>query len=91
LLKLNLPSFAVSALTIFYALVAFAQTTANISGTVHDATGAVLHDVQITVRNLETGVTRTVRTGDNGRFLVPGLAVGRYLRRVRPLIRVRLS
>ena len=50
MLKLNLPSFTVRTLTLLFALVASAQTTANISGTVHDATGAVLTNAQITVR-----------------------------------------
>src|SRR5688572_21663476 len=78
-------------LGLFFALAATAQTTANIGGTVRDATGAVLRDVQMSARNMETGVSRNTRTGVDGRFLVPALPVGRYevraeLERFRPRV-----
>jgi hypothetical protein len=52
--------------------------TGSISGTVEDPTGAVTPGVQITVRNVETGITRTVETGPAGRYLVTNLAPGSY-------------
>jgi hypothetical protein len=60
-------------------MAATAQTTsAHLTGRVHDASGALLPNVRVTVRNAETGLSREVRTGPDGVFNVPALAVGRY-------------
>ncbi|MBI2822594.1 MAG: TonB-dependent receptor [Acidobacteria bacterium] len=57
----------------------FAQeTTATLSGVVQDDSGAVLPGVSVAVRNLETGRTREVITGDEGRYRLPNLALGSY-------------
>lgn len=50
----------------------------TLTGVVHDQTGANLHGVAITLRNLGTGATRTVTSNDDGRWMVPGLSVGSY-------------
>jgi hypothetical protein len=68
-----------------------AQTLANLSGRVQDATGAVLSGVRVAVKNTETGLTREVRTNSDGSFNVPALAIGRYearaeLERFRPTL-----
>lgn len=55
-----------------------AQTSANISGRVQDASGAVLAGVRVIVKNADTGFTREARTGSDGAFTVPALSVGRY-------------
>ena len=52
------------------ALVLWAQVTASISGRVEDATGAGVGGATVTVKNLETGATRAVTTGDSGNFRV---------------------
>jgi Carboxypeptidase regulatory-like domain/TonB dependent receptor-like, beta-barrel len=57
---------------------AMAQTTATISGTVQDSSGAVLQNVTITVTNQGTQFVRTVVTSAQGRYVVPGLPPGRY-------------
>ena len=57
---------------------AFAQTYANLSGRVQDASGAVLSGARVVVKNAETGLTRETRTTADGIFNVPALAVGRY-------------
>src|SRR5262249_30957491 len=53
-------------------------TSATLSGTIKDDTGGVLPGVDVVVRNLDTGLTRSVVTDANGYFTVPGLAPGRY-------------
>src|SRR5688572_29728703 len=56
-----------------------AQTTNGvISGIVSDAQGAVLPGVTLTLRNTETGLTRTNVTETDGRFRVGGLPPGPY-------------
>jgi hypothetical protein len=88
----------VAALAVFVVLTNFitaagAQPTSTaIAGSVVDASGAVLPGVTIVVRHLETGATRTVASGAEGRFVVAGLPVGPYELRAelpgfRPLVR----
>ena len=50
----------------------------SINGVVHDKTGAALQGVTITVRQFETGATRTLITDGDGRFSAPSLPVGNY-------------
>src|SRR5215471_4352298 len=59
--------------------VAFAQIfTASITGTVMDVSGAVLPRAAISVKHLETGITRTAEADSNGSFTVTSLPVGAY-------------
>ncbi len=53
-------------------------TSATISGTIKDQTAAVLPGVDVVVKNLDTGLTRTAVTDGKGYFTVPGLPPGRY-------------
>src|SRR5882672_12658679 len=53
-------------------------TTATLSGTVRDETGASLPGVTLTVRNVATGVTRTATTDSEGRYLVSALNPAEY-------------
>ena len=57
---------------------AFAQSTGTITGTVTDATGAVIPNTPVTVRNQGTGAERITATDSSGIYLVPSLPVGRY-------------
>src|SRR5713101_2334431 len=50
----------------------------TISGTVADASGRVVKDVQITITNVATGVTREVTTNDEGFYSAPNLLPGTY-------------
>ena len=50
----------------------------TISGTVHEATGASLDGAAVTVRQIETGATRNLTTGADGRFYAPSIPVGAY-------------
>ena len=53
-------------------------TTGTIEGTLSDQTGAVLPDVNITLKNVETGIVRVLLTDDHGLFRAPLLLVGHY-------------
>ena len=72
------------ALAVFAALVsaispAAAQTaTGQITGTVRDATGAVMSGVKVVVTNQQTGLTRETKTGSNGDYVLPLLPAGVY-------------
>ena len=58
---------------------AFAQlTTADILGTVTDATGAVVPNASVTIVNLDTKETRAVTSNSSGEYVVSLLPVGRY-------------
>jgi hypothetical protein len=50
----------------------------TISGTVREATGASLSGAAVTVRQIETGATRSLTTGADGRFYAPSIPVGAY-------------
>ncbi len=54
-------------------------TTATISGTVSDSTGAVIPGATVTVRNVETGISRTVTTSTEGRYAALQLGLGGYV------------
>src|SRR5436190_8315945 len=75
--------FAIRVL-IFFALCSspfaiFAQTsTANLSGTVTDANGAVVPGATVTVTDLATRLQRTATTNDAGQFVVPLLPASKY-------------
>jgi hypothetical protein len=51
---------------------------ATIAGTVRDATGATVNGATVTVRQTETGATRTLVTGADGRYAAPSVPVGNY-------------
>jgi hypothetical protein len=60
---------------------AFAQarlTGADLQGVVTDATGGALPGATVTIVNVETGLTRTVVAGADGRYLIPALPPGTY-------------
>jgi hypothetical protein len=59
---------------------AFAQgeTTSAIVGQVADATGAVVPGATVTITNQETGLKRSAKTDDGGRFNFPQLKPGAY-------------
>src|SRR3954452_11179562 len=55
---------------------AFAQVTAAVSGTVEDASGGALSGVTVSVKSVETGISRQTTTGEGGAFRVLWLPVG---------------
>jgi Carboxypeptidase regulatory-like domain len=52
--------------------------TGNISGTVADASGAVIAGATVTVTNTATGTSTTLTSNDQGRYNAPDLVVGPY-------------
>jgi Carboxypeptidase regulatory-like domain len=59
---------------------AWTQTaTGQITGTVTDASGAVMQGVKVVVTSQQTGLTRETTTSDVGSYTVPLLPVGVYL------------
>ncbi len=61
-------------------MVTFAQvTTATILGTVSDPSGAQVPNASVTARNADTGLTRTVVSGEDGNFRMEFLPVGNYV------------
>ena len=66
---------AVSVLALFLLThtTAWAQATAQLTGTVRDESGAVLPGVTVTVTQTDTGFTRTVVTEGSGAYIIPNL------------------
>lgn len=60
-----------------FSLCAFSQT-AQITGTVTDASGAVVPGVKVVATDINTGVARDTVTNEAGNYLVTALLPGRY-------------
>jgi Carboxypeptidase regulatory-like domain/TonB dependent receptor len=58
--------------------VSFAQSTATLSGTVTDPTGAVVPNASVKVRSLATNTLRETVSDSAGAFVVPSLQPGDY-------------
>src|SRR5262245_29237312 len=57
---------------------AWAQATAQISGTVRDQSGAVLPGVEVTATQTSTGISRSTVSNETGAYLMPNIPVGPY-------------
>src|SRR5215218_7275542 len=53
-------------------------TTGQIQGLIQDANGAVVPGVNVEIKNLETNLSRTVTTNEDGRYVALGLQPGNY-------------
>ena len=51
---------------------------ATVVGTVVDAAGAALPNVNITATNVESGLTKTIQTNGFGQYVIPDLNIGHY-------------
>src|ERR1044071_630084 len=71
-------SGAVALILVLASGFAWAQATAQLSGTVRDESGLVLPGVTVTVTQTDTGFTRTVVTEDTGVYVMPNLPTGPY-------------
>lgn len=72
--------YVVSSLLVFLitSLGAHAQSTASLTGTVTDPSGAVVANAQVKVISLQTGAERVVPTDGAGLYAVPSLQPGDY-------------
>src|SRR5438876_2603154 len=72
--------FGVLAVMLAIPLAAVAQpTTATIVGTLSDPRGSTVPGAQVTARNADTGLTRTVTSSDEGTYRLEFLPVGNYV------------
>ena len=72
-------SIVLTAMLAVLVIPVFAQLpTATILGVAKDSSGGVLPNVTVTVTNVDTGATRTVKTSDDGEYRASELPVGRY-------------
>jgi hypothetical protein len=53
-------------------------TTGTISGIVQDQSGAAVAGVEVTIRNVDTGISRTLTSDAGGRYTAPDLPLGNY-------------
>src|SRR6266403_3228411 len=61
-----------------------AQTElAGVSGRITDQSGAVIVDAEVEIKNVETNVSTTVKTNQDGLYTIPSLHPGHYLINVR--------
>jgi hypothetical protein len=71
---------AAIAVVLLTPLAAHAQiTSATIVGNVNDPGGAAVGGAQVTARNVDTGLTRTVTSGEEGAYRLEFLPVGNYV------------
>jgi hypothetical protein len=74
--------FFIAILTVLFAIsfprIAFAQSDTSIWGIVNDASGAAIPGATVTIKNTETGETRTITSDQAGKFNASALAVGHY-------------
>ncbi len=70
-------------LAIVFGWTAFAQSiSGSLAGSVVDSSGSVVPGASVRITNEETGLERTVDTGESGDFVFPGLVPGLYTIRV---------
>jgi len=71
--------FALILFVVMGASTAFAQyTTARLSGTVEDNTGAAVPGATVTIEQVGTGYKQVVKSAAAGEYLFPSLPVGQY-------------
>src|SRR2546425_8255800 len=75
----HLTAWGVFIFLLAFSVAGLAQTfRGTILGTVTDQTGAVVPGAKVTVRNVDTGLTRETQTTGDGSYTVPELPIGNY-------------
>jgi len=76
-------AFACLVLALTLAPAVFAQTdTGSVRGTVTDLQGGAVTDAQVTMTNMDTAYSRSIKTGADGSYVFQSLPVGRYTLKV---------
>src|SRR5882757_7792672 len=71
---------ALAAIVLLFASAVNAQTfRGTILGTVTDSSGAAVAGAAVAVKNVNTGLSRTVTTSEDGTYSVPELPIGTYI------------
>ena len=73
------PAWTALILALSFATIAAAQGTGRIAGEVDDINGKPYPDVNVEIKNPDTGQTYTTKTDKNGRFTQLGLLSGIYM------------
>jgi len=72
-------ALVVFTLALFAGASTFAQTfRGTILGSVTDSSGAAVPGATVTIKNVDTGLVRTVTTSDDGSYAAPELPIGNY-------------
>jgi hypothetical protein len=78
-LPFSFAAFVALALSFFISVPVYAQVAgATLTGTVIDASGAVIPNAKVFIKNTATGITREVATNTAGLYLAPNLLPGNY-------------
>ncbi|MGA2048111.1 MAG: carboxypeptidase regulatory-like domain-containing protein [Terracidiphilus sp.] len=67
-----------SCFLLFFAVTAWGAVASSISGTAKDASGSVIPNARVTVREVETGLIYQTQTNGKGYYVLPVLPAGRY-------------
>ncbi len=71
-------AFALPVLLFLFVVSAYAQNSASVTGTVRDATGAVVPGAEVVLTNSGTNVSLKATTNTDGDYLIAGLPAGQY-------------
>lgn len=76
----NMKKAFLSSLLVYvcFAINTFAQVNATVGGTVADATGALIPGVEVTARNVNTGIAASRISNESGNYEFPSLQPGTY-------------
>ncbi|HLH34196.1 MAG TPA: carboxypeptidase regulatory-like domain-containing protein [Alloacidobacterium sp.] len=77
-MKRFLKAVFIASLVLFATRMLLAQSTATVSGTVTDPSGAVVPGAQITLHGNATGITRVVTSDRDGSYTIPSIQPGDY-------------
>src|SRR6266404_3734980 len=69
---------AVVLLLVVPAAVRAQVVTASVRGTIMDDQGAAVADADVTITNVDTGYTRSMKSGSDGAYNFPDLPLGSY-------------
>jgi hypothetical protein len=71
-------AFQLICFLLFFAVTAWGAVAGSFSGTARDASGSVIPNVSVTVREVDTGLIYRTQTDGEGYYVLPVLPAGRY-------------